>query len=82
MAWMYYQAEPPTGESIGMKIEAWVCYGMPTEPLTPEQRTKIREYAESFEECWHDHDELVDMDDHDLIRAAYQAMADYAQGQM
>lgn len=43
---------------------------------------EIREYAESFEECGADHDELVDMGDHDLIRVAYQAMADYAQGQM
>lgn len=82
MGWMRYQAEPPKGETIGMKIEGWVCYGMPTEPLTDAQRTEIREYAEGFEECGADHDELVDMADHDLIRAAYQAMAEYARGQM
>lgn len=77
--------QPPeinTAESIGMQIEGWVCYGMPAKPLTPQQRTEIREFAEGFEECGASHDELVDMADHDLIRAAYQAMADYARGQM
>lgn len=83
MAWMRYPADaPPIEETIGFKIENWVCYGMPAEPLTTAQRTAIREYAESFEECGADHDDLVDMGDHDLIRVAYQAMADYARGQM
>lgn len=83
MAWMRYPADAqPVQETIGFKVENWVCYGMPTEPLTDAQRTEIREYAEGFEECPADHDELVDMGDHDLIRAAYQAMADYARGQM
>jgi hypothetical protein len=77
--------EPPeidTAESIGMQIEGWVCYGMPAQPLTPQQRTEIREFAEGFEECSASHDELVDKADHDLIRAAYRAMAEYARGQM
>jgi hypothetical protein len=71
-----------TTETIGMKVEGWVCYGMPDTPLTAAQRTEIREYAEGFEECGPSHDALVDMADHDLIRAAYQAMAEYARGQM
>jgi hypothetical protein len=69
-------------QSIGTQIEDWVCYGMPTEPLTSAQRSEVREFAEGFEECGASHDALVDMGDHDLIRAAYQAMADYARGQM
>jgi hypothetical protein len=69
-------------QNIGVQVEEWVLYGMPANPLTPEQRDEIREFAEGFEECAADHDALVDMGDHDLIRAAYQSMADYARGQM
>lgn len=68
--------------SIGYDVENWVCYGMPTEPLSSEQRESVIEYARSFEECDHSHEELVALADHDLIRACYQAMADYARGQM
>jgi hypothetical protein len=68
--------------SICELVEGWVLYGMPDAPLTPMQRSEIREFAEGFEECNADHDSLVDMGDHDLIRVAYQAMADYARGQM
>ncbi len=69
-------------ETIGMKIEQWVCYGMPTEPLTLEQRAQVIDYARSFEECGESREELEAMDDSGIISAAYQAMAEYAQGQM
>jgi hypothetical protein len=73
---------PSRAPSLGMRIEEWVLYGMPSEPLTPKLRSEVREFAEGFEECGASHDALVDMGDHDLIRAAYQAMADYARGQL
>lgn len=82
MAWIRYQAEPPQGETIGMKIESWYCYGMPTEPLTPEVRAQIIDYARTFEECSDSREELEAMDDSGIISAAYSAMADYARGQM
>lgn len=69
-------------ETIGSKIEDWVLYGKPTEPLTPEQRAEIIEYAASFEECTASRAELEGTPDHDLISAAYWAMADYARGQL
>lgn len=68
--------------TIGEFVEGCVCYGMPSEPLTQQKRDEIRDFAEGFEECGADHDTLVDASDHDLIRLAYQAMADYASGQL
>lgn len=82
MAWMRYQAETPKGETIGMKIEGWYCYGMPAEPLTPEQRAEVIDFARTFEECGDSREELEAMDDAGIVSAAYSAMADYARGQM
>lgn len=82
MGWMRYQAAVPAAETIGMKIEGWYCYGMPTEPLTPELRAQVIDYARTFEECSQSREELAAMDDSGIISAAYSAMAEYAQGQM
>jgi hypothetical protein len=69
-------------ETVGMRVEGWYCYGMPSEPLPPEQRAELIEYAGGFEECSYTRDELGAMDDSGLITAAYWAMAEYARGQM
>jgi hypothetical protein len=74
--------ELETLKSIGERIESWVCYGMPAEPLTQEERAAIVDYADSFEECDESSDELHRQTDYDLIHIAYRAMADYASGQM
>lgn len=68
--------------NIGADVENWVCYGMPSEPLTSEQREAIIDYASGFEERSDTREELQAAADHDLIRTAYWAMADYARGQM
>lgn len=67
---------------VGREIESWYCYGMPAEPLTEDQRAEIVEFADRFEECNEDAQELAALDDHALIRVAYCAMADYASGQI
>lgn len=82
MGWSRYQAAAPSGRTIGMKIDDWSCYGMPREPLTPEMRAGVIDYARSFEECSYSREELEAMDDSGIISAAYSAMADYAQGQI
>lgn len=82
MGWMRYQGAAPSGRTIGMKIEDWSCYGMPTEPLTPEVRAEVINYTRTFEECSFSREELEAMDDSGIISAAYAAMADYARGQM
>lgn len=69
-------------ETIGMKVESWYCYGMPTAPLSDEQRREVIDFAASFEECCYARPELVELDDSAIISAAYWAMADYARGQM
>jgi len=69
-------------ESPGEKVEGWYCYGMPADPLLPEQREQVIEFARGFEECNSSRSELEAMDDHGIITVAYWAMADYARGQM
>jgi hypothetical protein len=68
--------------AIGYDVENWVCYGMPSEHLTSEQRAAIIDYADSFEECGYTSSEMAEFDDHSLIQVCYQAMAEYARGQM
>jgi hypothetical protein len=67
---------------VGKEIESWFCYGMPSEPLTEEQRIEIIDFAHRFEECNESIEELAAMPDHALIRTTYCAMADYASGQI
>lgn len=69
-------------QPIGMRVDGWYCYGMPAEPLSPEQRAEVIDYARSFEECSYSRDELEALDDEGIVSAAYSAMADYARGQM
>jgi hypothetical protein len=68
--------------SIGYEVENWVCNGMPTEPLTEEQREAVMDYADWFEECDYSREDLASLPDHRLIEVCYAAMADYARGQM
>ncbi len=77
-------AEGQTNEAEinGVTIENWYCYGMPAEPLTPDQRAEIIEYTDRFEENSYSREELAVMDDEGIVAAAYSAMADYARGQM
>lgn len=75
-------AAEPVGESIGVKVENWYCYGMPTARLSPELRAKVLDFAHSFEECAYSREELAAMDDEGVIGAAYWAMRDYARGQL
>lgn len=67
--------------NIGEQIESWTLYGAPDQ-LTSEQRTQAVEFAAGFEECIHSRDELAALNDAELIKAAYWAMADYARGQL
>jgi hypothetical protein len=69
-------------QGTGQQIEAWYCYGMPNDPLTIPERDRIAKFAADFEECDMSVQQLVGLDDHQLIRVAYCAMADYASGQI
>lgn len=68
--------------AIGRDVAGWACHGMPTEPLTSEQRASVIHFADGFEECSHPREELARMTDHRLIDTCFAAMADYARGQL
>lgn len=71
------------GRSIGESIEEVVCNGsLATLKLSSADRSRVVEFASSFEECSNTTEELNAMADAELLRTAYWAMAEYARGQM
>jgi hypothetical protein len=68
-------------KGVGFFVEDLTLYSE-DKSLSDAEHEDIAQYAKGFEECSYSLEELRDMDDAELVSAAYWCMAEYARGQM
>lgn len=60
---------------VGLQIEHYVLYHMPSAPLDVVQRQEIIDYIAAFVECGRSRIELEEMTDEDLVAYGYEVKA-------